>query len=287
MNLVYPNQKIVTIHKTPVDAQNIYLRIKKEAMQNASRNLSGEEFRAFMYLASNQDNYEMALSTEDMAAKMGGSIRGMQSAVRKLIKKGYLVQQHKNHYDFYESPNENQEKQDLAQKKESKPQKNGMIKNQKTSFYQEEKNGEIINNNKNNTKDNNNKDLLVENSGEWKMITQRIKVDFSPRSIAALSQVAGTEVSPRVINWIISYNTKAFENNMEKAEGYRFKTLLNLVRTNYEKMARAIAAEDLEHKLDMERRRTEPRINYDMIHRADPKEPEGLGDISGLLDEFF
>ena len=97
MNLVYPNQKIVTIHKAVIDAQNIYLRINKEAMQHASRSLSGEEFKAFMYLASNQDNYEMALSTEDMAAKMGGSVRGMQSAVRNLITKGYLVQQHKNH----------------------------------------------------------------------------------------------------------------------------------------------------------------------------------------------
>ena len=287
MNLVYPNQKIVTIHKAPVDAQNIYLRIKKEAMQSASQNLSGEEFKAFMYLASNQDNYEMALSTEDMAAKMGGSIRGMQSAVRKLIVKGYLVQQHKNRYDFYESPNEHQEKQDLTQKKESKPPENGKLKNQKTSFYKEEKNVEIINNNKKNTKDNNNKDLLVENSEEWKMITQRIRVNLSARSIAALSQAAGTEVSPRVINWIISHNTRAFENNMDKAEGYRFKTLLNLVETNYEKMARAIAAEDMERKLDMERRRTEPRIDYDHIYRADP-EPEGyFDDISALLDEMF
>lgn len=285
MNLVYPNQKIVTIHKAPVDAQNIYLRIKKEAMQNASQNLSGEEFKAFMYLASNQDNFEMALSTEDMAAKMGGSIRGMQSAVRKLIAKGYLVQQYKNRYDFFESPNEHQEKQDLAQKKGSKTPQNGMVKNQKTSFYKEEKNVEIINN-KNNTKDNNNKDLLVENSEEWKMITKRIKVNFSPLSIAALSQAAGTEVSPRVINWVISYNTKAFENNMDKTEGYRFKTLRNLVEKNYEKMARAIAAEDLERKLDMERRRTEPRIDYSKIHRKEP-EQEGIGDISAMLDEIF
>lgn len=62
--------------------------------------------------------------------------------------------------------------------------------------------------------------------------------------------------------------------------------LFNLVKTDYDKMARAIAGEDLEHKLDVERRRTEPKIDYSQIYRKEP-EQEGLGDISKLLDEVF
>lgn len=287
MKYVYPNQKIVTVHKAVVDEKNIYMRLNKKAMIDACKNLRGLELNAFLYLSSNQDNYEMALSTEDMAQQMGGSVRSYQTAIRSLIEKGYLVQNHKNRYDFYDFPDEAITVEVNTQEDAVQPEENCALNNAKTSFHQEENHAEIKKNIKKKIKENNNKGLFVENAEEWKNITKQIKVDFLPTSIKRLSEAAGTEVEAKVINRIISYNTKAFDIHMDKPEGYRFNTLLNLVKTNYEKMARSIAGEELERKLDMERRRKEPRIDYTKIYRKDP-EPEGyLGDISALLDEMF
>lgn len=82
------------------------------------------------------------------------------------------------------------------------------------------------------------------NSEEWKNITKRIKVEFLPISIKKLSEAAGTKADPKVINRIISYDTRAFDSHMDKPEGYRFNTLLNLIKKNYDKMARSIAGEE-------------------------------------------
>ena len=286
MKYIYPNQKIVTVHKAVVDEKNIYMRLNKKAMIEACKKLRGLELNAFLYLSSNQDKYEMALSTEDMAQQMGGSVRSYQTAIRSLIEKGYLVQNHKNHYDFYDFPDNVKTTDVNTQEDAVQPEENCPLNNVKTSLYKAEKHVEIKNNIKKKKEENNNKDLFVENSEEWKNITKRIKVNFLPISIKRLSEAANTEVQPKVINRIISYNTSAFDNHMDKSEGYRFNTLLNLVKTHYEKMARSIDGEELERKLDMERRRTEPRIDYSKICRKEP-EQEGLGDISALLDEMF
>jgi hypothetical protein len=284
--IVYPNQKIVTVHKAVVDEKNIYMRLNKKAMIEACKNLSGLELNAFLYLSSNQDKYELALSTEDMSQQMGGSVRSYQNAIRTLIKKGYLVKNHKNRYDFYDFPDQSKTAAVNTQEVAVQPEENCTINNVKTALYQEEKCVEIKKDIKKKTKENNNKDLFDANSEEWKNITKRIKVEFLPTSIKKLSEAAGTEVQPKVINRIISYNANAFDNHMDKPEGYRFNTLFNLIKKNYDKMERAIAGEELERKMDMERRRTEPRIDYSKIYRKEP-EQEGLGDISALLDELF
>ena len=287
MKYVYPNQKIVTVHKAVVDEKNIYMRLNKKAMLNACKNLRGLELNAFLYLSSNQDGYEMALSTDDMATQMGGCVRSYQTAIRSLVEKGYLVHNRKNLYDFYDFPNGAKTAEVNTQEDAVQPEENCVLNNGKTSFHQEETHVEIKKNTKKKKEENNNKGLFVENSEEWKNITKRINVNFLPYSIKRLSETAGTEVQPKVINRIISHHTHDFDKHMDESEGYRFNTLLNLVKLEYDKMARAILGEEIEHRQAIERWRNEPRINYDMIHRADPKEPEGLGDISGMLDEFF
>lgn len=287
MKYVYPNQKIVTVHKAVVDEKNIYMRLNKKAMLNACKNLRGLELNAFLYLSSNQDSYEMALSTEDMATQMGGSVRSYQTAIRSLVEKGYLVHNRKNRYDFYDFPNEANTAEVInTQKNAIQPEENCALNNGKTAFHQEETHVETKKNTKKKKEENNNKGLFDENSEEWKNVTKRIRVDFLPTSIKKLSEAAGTEVQPKVINRIVSYHTQAFEKNMDKAEGYRFNTLLNLVKLEYDKMARAIVGEEIEHRQAMERRRNEPRIDYSKIYRKEP-EQEGLGDISALLDEMF
>lgn len=292
MKYIYPNQKIVTVHKAVVDEKNIYMRLNKKAMMNACKNLGGLELNAFLYLSSNQDGYEMALSTEDMAAQMGGSVRSYQTAIRSLIQKGYLVHDRKNRYDFYDFPDEAKtaevNTQEVnTQEDDVQPEGNCVINNAKASFYQEEKHVEIKKDNIKKKEENNNNGLFAENSGEWKNITKRIRVGFLPISIKKLSEAAGTEVQPKVVNRIISHHTQAFEKNMDKAEGYRFNTLLNLVKLEYDKMARAIMGEEIEYRQAMERWRNEPRIDYSQIHRADPEPESYFDDISTLLDEMF
>lgn len=286
MKYVYPNQKIVTVHKAVVDEKNIYMRLNKKAMIDACKNLRGLELNAFLYLSSNQDKYEMALSTEDMAQQMGGSVRSYQTAIRSLIDKGYLVQNRKNRYDFYDFPDEAITAEVNTQEDVVQPEENCALNNVKNSFHQEENHVEIKKNIKKKIKENNNKGLFIENSEEWKNIMKWIKVDFLPTSIKRLSEAAGTEVEPKVINRIISYNTKAFDNHMDKPEGYRFNTLLNLVKREYDKMDRAIRGEEIEYRQAMEKWRTEPRIDYSKIYRKDP-EPEGIGDISAFLEECW
>ena len=210
MVIVFPNQKIVTVHKAVVDEKNIYMRINKQAMMDACKALKGTELKAFLYLSSNQNNYEMALSTEDMATQMDGSVRSYQTAVQGLIQKGYLVQDHKNRYDFYEVPNEVETTAVNTQNSADQTENNSMVNSTKSSFCHEENNVEIKHNIKMKIINNKNKDLFDEDSGEWKKITQRIKVDFFQHSIKELSEAAGTEVKPNVINRIISYSAFIF-----------------------------------------------------------------------------
>ena len=73
---------------------------------------------------------------------------------------------------------------------------------------------------------------------------------------------------------------------MDKGQGYRYNTLIKLVKKDYAKMESAIRGEEIEHQQAIQKQRTEPRINYDKMQRADPKEPNYFEDISELLDEF-
>ena len=89
-----------------------------------------------------------------------------------------------------------------------------------------------------------------------------------------------------VIRRIISQNWPAFENGLEKNEGYRLNTLVNLIGSQYTKWENAIRVEDAEYLREREEAKRKPRINYDKIYRKEP-EQEGLGDISALVDEMF
>ena len=290
MVVVYPNQKIVTVHKAPANKENVYGVLNKAAAFSALQNLTHNELKVFMYLALNQPDYCMALSTSDIAVKVGSTEDGMRKAVQGLIKKGYLVLNHGKAYDFYECPETVfiESKKRKSEKNAALSLENGESTPVKSSTCQEETEGEIINENTlKNTIDYMKEDLSSSDFSEWDEVFQRIKVKFLPHTLKKLADTAGCSPDVKVIRRIISQNWSAFEKGLEKQEGYRFKTLLNLVKDQYRKLEHVIAIDEAEYLHAIEKARTEPRINYDMIHRADPKEPEGLGDISGLLDEFF
>ena len=290
MLMVYPNQKIVTVHKAPANKENVYGVLNKAAAFSALQSLTHNELKVFMYLALNQPDYCMALSTSDVADKVGSTEDGMRKAVQGLIKKGYIVQEHGRVYAFYENPQteliEGEKKNN--EKVSVQSQETSQLTDVKSIVYKEENRGEIIKKNiLKNTIDYMQEDLSSSDSSEWDEVFQRIKVKCFPHTLRKLEETAGCFPDVKVIRRIISQNWSAFEKGLAEQEGYRFKTLLNLVDDQYRKWEHVIAIEEAEYLHTIEEARTAPRINYDMIHRADPKEPEGLGDISGLLDELF
>ena len=100
-----------------------------------------------------------------------------------------------------------------------------------------------------------------------------------------LEKAAGCKPDWRVVKRIVSQNWPAFEKGMGEKEGYRLSTLAYLISDQYRKWEHAIAIEDADSMHTIERKRNEPRIDYDALERTEP-EQEGLGDISEWLDMF-
>lgn len=72
---------------------------------NASRLLGAHALRLYLYLASNANNFELALSPSAIERDIGMSHSTYRDQFRKLVNLGFLVLSEKgNHYDFYEIP---------------------------------------------------------------------------------------------------------------------------------------------------------------------------------------
>lgn len=101
-NVTYPNQRTVRIHREA--AKSDFLGIKNENWQAASRDLGAHGLRLYLYLASNADGFNLALSPADARQKVGIPRSTYGDQFQVLLDKGYLVQNHGNTYDFYEVP---------------------------------------------------------------------------------------------------------------------------------------------------------------------------------------
>lgn len=103
--ITFPNQKVVTIHKSAIANGDLYLRVKLDDMFVAMQNLTSSAFKIWLYLSSNLEDYTLALSCADVCAACGLSERTFHKAVNELIDKNYIVQIHGNTYDFNTYPN--------------------------------------------------------------------------------------------------------------------------------------------------------------------------------------
>jgi DNA-binding MarR family transcriptional regulator len=97
----FPNQKKIRIKK---NAAGPFLQINLEDLQLAAQSLTYTEFKLYLYLAGNQQNYTFDLSPQDFINKMGVSRSMYNKALPALIEKGYLVLVEGNFYDFYSRP---------------------------------------------------------------------------------------------------------------------------------------------------------------------------------------
>ena len=102
LNITYPNQRIIRIHREPVKID--FLGIKNENWQAASRDLGAHALQLYLYLASNANNYTTALSPVAVRQAIGMARSTYHDQFHKLVDKGYLVPGTGNSFDFYEVP---------------------------------------------------------------------------------------------------------------------------------------------------------------------------------------
>ena len=98
----YPNQRTVIVHREP--AKSDFLGIKNEHWQAAARNLRPHALLLYLYIASNRDNFRLALSPAAIQDAIGMPRSTYHDQFHALVSKGYLVQKQGNTYEFYEVP---------------------------------------------------------------------------------------------------------------------------------------------------------------------------------------
>lgn len=100
--ITYPNQRMVCVHRERATAD--FLGIKNENWQAASRDLGAHALQLYLYLASNANNYTVALSPAAVRQAIGMARSTYHDQFHKLVDKGYLVPSHGNTFEFYEVP---------------------------------------------------------------------------------------------------------------------------------------------------------------------------------------
>ena len=100
--ITYPNQRVVNVHREPINAD--FLGIKNENWQYAARDLKPYGCMLYLYLASNRNNYKLALSPAAVRQAIGMAQSTYRDQFNILLEKGYLVQTGGNTFDFFEKP---------------------------------------------------------------------------------------------------------------------------------------------------------------------------------------
>ena len=100
----FPNQKWIQVHKPRVTER--FLQISHEDWMQANKTLSPYGLQLYLYLASNNDNYEFALSPADAEVCAGIKNTSFRKYMKRLEEEGYIVWRKGNIFDFYTSPRE-------------------------------------------------------------------------------------------------------------------------------------------------------------------------------------
>lgn len=98
----YPNQRMVNIHREAPKYN--FLGIQNANWQDASKDLGAHALMLYLYLASNKDNYQLALSPAAVQDAIGMPRSTYHDQFHKLESRGYIVNSHGNTYEFYERP---------------------------------------------------------------------------------------------------------------------------------------------------------------------------------------
>ena len=100
--ITFPNQRMVRVHREA--AKSDFLGIKNENWQAASRDLGAHALQLYLYLASNANNYTVALSPVAVRQAIGMARSTYHDQFHKLVDRGYLVPSKGNSFELYEVP---------------------------------------------------------------------------------------------------------------------------------------------------------------------------------------
>ena len=95
----YPNQKLYHIKKKIEDG-DIFIMLGWEDYIAAAKELSPSALNLYMYLAKNQDNYELWFSSKDYCKTFNVVDKTYRNARNELLRKGYLKEAENNHVFF-------------------------------------------------------------------------------------------------------------------------------------------------------------------------------------------
>ena len=98
----FANQRMIKVHRESVKTD--FLGIKNENWQSAARDLGAHALMLYLYLASNANNYTVALSPAAVRQAIGMARSTYHDQFHKLVDRGYLVPSHGNTFEFYEVP---------------------------------------------------------------------------------------------------------------------------------------------------------------------------------------
>ena len=107
MAVTYPNQRIVHVNRDmPLKGEGNFMTIKKCNFARAYRDLNATALVLWIYLASNKDGFDLALSPKAVYQEIGMPESTCRDQIGHLIAKGYLTERSvgSNIYDFNEVP---------------------------------------------------------------------------------------------------------------------------------------------------------------------------------------
>lgn len=111
-----PNQRTITVSKSPTDRNNLYTTNNLAAIDEAALRLQSKGgFKLYMYLAKNQDKYYFALSSAAFCAWSGLGIKAYNTAFEELKQEGYLIAKNDStkNYIFYDKATIEKENDDI------------------------------------------------------------------------------------------------------------------------------------------------------------------------------
>lgn len=99
-----PNQRIIYIKRDTDNAKKNYFKIGHTPLDKAAKDLKGNAFKLYIYLANNKNNYKLELSSKHYIQWSGSSDGTYDRAFKELKDNGYLepAKEHKNTFLFVE-----------------------------------------------------------------------------------------------------------------------------------------------------------------------------------------
>lgn len=103
------NQKNVIIHKDR--PQQNFIQISNDHWMEFNKKYGPYALQVYLYLAKNADGFNLALSAQAAENEAGIKRTTFHKYIDLLIAEGYLVKRHGNTYDFYETPQKQEEEE--------------------------------------------------------------------------------------------------------------------------------------------------------------------------------